>query len=410
MPPKVPDHNNIVHRVDILFLQPDATAHTRSESYSHLHLSGSAITATITIPLREVMLLYQDQTIGNTLPPAEMFRDHLLTHTEVTGATDACSADAVNILQAASGFVRIEMQFDCGTEVPAGIRYRALFDIAPAHVHYAKLHREGLLQAETLITDTSDNWNITDVVDAGTYSFMSFLVIGIEHIASGIDHISFLAGMLLIAGSLGRSIVAVTGFTLGHSVSLGAAVLGYVHADSTLVEAFIGFTVALVAVEYFLLRSQAKQTVLALAAGSMMIACAVGLLALALDLITSRAFFVFAGFGIFAFCYLLASNELERHHASRATTLLFVATTCFGLVHGFGFAGFLMETGILGASLFVPLLGFNLGVEVGQLLLVAIALGLAAVFRERISPLFTPALAASLCGVGVYWFVGRTLV
>jgi hypothetical protein len=183
-----------------------------------------------------------------------------------------------------------------------------------------------------------------------------------------------------------------------------------VHADSTLVEAFIGFTVALVAVEYFLLRCQSKQSVLTLAAGSMLIAWAVGLLALALDLITSRAVFVFAGFGVFAFCYLLASNELERHQASRATTLLFVATTCFGLVHGFGFAGFLMETGILGTSLFVPLLGFNLGVEVGQLLLVAVALGLATVFRDRISPVFTPALAASLCGVGVYWFVGRTLI
>ena len=119
---------------------------------------------------------------------------------------------------------------------------------------------------------------------------------------------------------------------------------------------------------------------------------------------------MFAGFGVFAFCYLLASNQLERHQASRATTLLFVATTCFGLVHGFGFAGFLMETGILGTSLFVPLLGFNLGVEVGQLLLVAVALGLATVFRHRISPVFTPALAASLCGVGVYWFVGRTLI
>ena len=396
--------------VAVLCLFLDVAAHTRSESYSHWHQSDSSITGTITIPLREVMLLYQNQTIGSNLPPAELFRDQLITHTEVSGDAGACSADAVNILQAASGFVRIEMQFDCGTDAPALIQYRALFDSAPAHVHYAKLHREGVLRAETLITDTSDTWNIADIGDAGSYSFMSFLAIGIEHIASGVDHIAFLAGMLLIAGSIGRSIIAVTGFTLGHSVSLGAAVLGYVHADSTLVEAFIGFTVALVAVEYFLLRSQSKRSVLTLAAGSMLVAWAVGLLALTLDLITSRAFFVFAGFGVFAFCYLVASNELERHQAARATTLLFVATTCFGLVHGFGFAGFLMETGILGTSLFIPLLGFNLGVEVGQLLLVAVALGLATIFRDRILPVFTPVLAASLCGVGVYWFVGRTLI
>jgi hypothetical protein len=225
--------------------------------------------------------------------------------------------------------------------------------------------------------------------------------------SAGIDHIAFLIGMLLIAGSIGRSIVAVTGFTLGHSVSLGAAVLGYVHADSTLVEAFIGFTVALVAVEYFLLRRQSAAVV---AVCSMVIAWAVGLLALTLDLIPARALLVYGGFGVFALCYLLAANKLERQDASRASALLFVATTCFGLVHGFGFAGFLMQTGILGTSLFIPLLGFNLGVEVGQLILVAIALGIAFMFRDKVPRIVTPMLAASLCGVGVYWFVGRTLV
>jgi hypothetical protein len=107
---------------------------------------------------------------------------------------------------------------------------------------------------------------------------------------------------------------------------------------------------------------------------------------------------------------LLASIELERQDASRASLLLFVATTCFGLVHGFGFAGFLMETGILGTSLFIPLLGFNLGVEVGQLILVAIALGVAALLRDKVPRVVTSMLAAGLCGVGVYWFVGRTLV
>ena len=213
--------------------------------------------------------------------------------------------------------------------------------------------------------------------------------------------------MLLIAGSIGRSIIAVTGFTLGHSVSLGAAVLGYVHADSTLVEAFIGFTVALVAVEYFSIRSQSAMT---MAGSCLVIAWAVGLLAVSLDMISSRALFVYAGFGVFALFYLLAASALASKDSSRASMLLFVATTCFGLVHGFGFAGFLMETGILGTSLFIPLLGFNLGVEVGQLILVATALGLATLFRDRVPHIVTPALAASLCGVGVFWFVGRTLV
>ncbi len=391
-----------------VFLAMDVAAHTRSESYSHWYQSDTTITATITIPLREVMLLYQ--TGDSAVPPAELFRDELVAKTGVSSASGICGETAVNVLQAASGFVRIEMKFDCGGAAPANIHYRALFDAAPSHVHYAKLHRDGSLRAETLITDTSDTWNIGDIGDAGSYSFTSFLAIGTEHIAGGIDHIAFLIGMLLIAGSIGRSIIAVTGFTLGHSVSLGAAVLGYVHADSTLVEAFIGFTVALVAVEYFLQRKQAEQPAMTVAVTSMVIAWAVGLLALTFDLISERALFVYAGFGVFAFCYLLAANQLKRQDASRASLLLFVATTCFGLVHGFGFAGFLMETGILGTSLFIPLLGFNLGVEVGQLIFVAIALGVAALLRDKVPRVVTSMLAAGLCGVGVYWFVGRTLV
>jgi hypothetical protein len=389
----------------MLCLALDASAHTRSESYSHWYQSGNAITGTITVPLREVMLLYQ--SADSTVPPGELFRDELIANTVVSSALENCSAEAVNILQAASGFVRVELQFDCGASVAAGIRYRALFDAAPSHVHYAKLHRDGRFRAETLITDTSDTWNIGDLDEAGSHSFLSFLIMGIEHIAGGIDHIAFLIGMLLIAGSVGRSIIAVSGFTLGHSVSLGAAVLGYVHADSTLVEAFIGFTVALVAVEYFVLRRHSANT---LAGSCMAIAWAVGLLAISRDMISNRALFVYAGFGVFALCYLLASSALASRDSFRAGTLLFVATTCFGLVHGFGFAGFLMETGILGTSLFIPLLGFNLGVEVGQLILVAVAIGLASIFRDSVPRAVTPMLAATLCGIGVYWFVGRTLI
>jgi len=394
----------VVVSLAFLWMTPDAGAHTRSESYSHWHLSGNAMTGTITVPLREVMLLYQAG--GSDLPPGDTMRAELIANTVVSGDAGTCTAGAANVLQAASGFVRIELHFDCGSELPTRIQHRALFDAAPSHVHYAKLHRDGMFLAETLFTDMSDTWNIGNLGDTSTHSFPSFLRIGIEHITGGIDHIAFLIGMLLIAGSVRRSVIAVTGFTLGHSISLAAAVLGYVHAEGVLVEAFIGFTVALVAIEYFVLRRQSAVT---MAGVCTVFAWSVGLLAVSLDAVPGRALFAYAGFGVFALCYLLASSNLATRDAPRAGTLLFVATTCFGLVHGFGFAGFLMETGLLGASLFLPLLGFNLGVEVGQLLLVAAALLLAGLLRGRVPHAATPLLAASLCGLGIFWFVGRSL-
>ncbi len=382
-----------------------AGAHTRSESYSHWHLSGNSALGTVTIPLREVMLLYQVIDRADT-PPRELFRDHLVASIKLSAEGADCVQTGSNLLQAASGFVRVEVAFDCGDAPPDTLQFLAMFDAAPAHVNYAKVHRDGMQLGESLFTNADVTWEFGTLDASANYSFTAFLGIGVEHIAGGIDHIAFLFGLLLIAGTVGRSIVAVTGFTLGHSISLAAAVLGYVRADGQLVEAFIGFTVALVALEYFLLR---RSDVTRFAILSLAIAWLTGLAAIALDFLSARAMFAYAGFGLFAACYLLAACQAELKDGGRATMLLFVATCCFGLVHGFGFAGFLMDTGLLGASLFIPLLGFNLGVEVGQLIIVAIALTVGSVFGRHIPRLLPQLVAAGLCGIGVFWFVSRTL-
>jgi len=162
----------------------------------------------------------------------------------------------------------------------------------------------------------------------------------------------------------------------------------------------------LVAVEYFLLQ---HTNITRYALASTLLAWITGIAALALGFIDSQALFAYLGFGIFAGCYLMASRKLQHYEKKRATTLLFVATCCFGLVHGFGFAGFLMDTGLLGTSLLVPLLGFNLGVELGQLALVSVALLGGLLFRNRVPQLVPQLVAAGLCGIGVFWFVGRTL-
>lgn len=381
-----------------------AAAHTRSESYSHWHLVENRITATVTVPLREVMVLYESNDA--TIPPRELLQQHLLDRTRVDSAGESCAQTGSNILNAAAGFVRVEILFTCSGSIPDSMQFRAMFDEAPAHVHYAKLHVDGALAGEALLTDSADTWQFGDLASGNSWSVLTFVGIGIDHIATGIDHIAFLLGLLLIAGSTGRAIIAVTGFTLGHSISLAAAVLGYVSANSQLVEAFIGFTVLLVAVEYFLLQ---HTNISRFALASAILAWATGVAALASGFIDSRALFAYIGFGIFSGCYLLASRKLHHHEKKRATLLLFVATCCFGLVHGFGFAGFLMETGLLGTSLFVPLLGFNLGVELGQLALVTVALLGSMLLRDRVPAVMPQLAAAGLCGIGVFWFVGRTL-
>lgn len=380
----------------------DAAAHTRSESYSHWYADNTTMTGIVTIPLREVMLLYQQSDAA--LPPGQMLQGHLIDNVGVRSDGGDCGVPSGNVLQAASGIVRIELRFDCGPHLPLGVRFRAMFGVAPGHVHFARLHRDGALLGEALMTDSSSEFAFSST-SPPSHSFVSFLRIGVEHIAGGLDHIAFLLGLLLVAGSLGRSIVAVTGFTLGHSVSLAAAVLGYVSAEGQLVEAFIGFTVALVAVEHFTLR---RDDATAFALFALVLACGSGIAAVTLGFLSPRALLAYSGFGVFAACYLLATSGVSLSN-KRSSMLLFVATCCFGVVHGFGFAGFLMETGLGGASLFAPLLGFNVGVEAGQLVIVAAVLVVAKLIKDRTPPVLPQLVAAGLCGTGIFWFMTRTM-
>ena len=346
----------------------DAAAHARSESYSNWTIDGSAMTGVVTVTAAEVMTLVQ---LDNAQALETLFAEHLLDTVDVL-ASGGCRAESALPLQAARGFLRIELRFECSPNTPSGLRYRALFDMLPEHVHFARFFDAAGLAAESVFTDRADTWSHDDPSGPRDGLF-DFFRLGVSHIIGGIDHIAFLLGLLLVAGSLGRGVAAVTGFTLGHSLSLAAAVLGYVQADARLVEAFIGFTVALVAVEFFVRPNSSN----ALATAAVAFAWLVGAIALALNLVPATALAAYVGFGIFAFCYLYrtasAPEPTTRHWRG-----LLVATTCFGLVHGFGFAGFLMDTGIRGGSLFAPLLGFNIGVEVGQLCLLVVAVLLGA--------------------------------
>jgi hypothetical protein len=165
---------------------------------------------------------------------------------------------------------------------------------------------------------------------------LTYLRLGVNHIADirGYDHILFVAALTLAyrPAEWRRLLVLVTAFTLGHSVTLALATLGVVRVNSALVEAGIAATI---------LCSSLVAVVLALRSG------------------------------------------IDEPPAARGQLLRYVLAALFGLIHGLGFSTFLRS--LLGAedSLVVPLLGFNLGLEAGQLLIVSIVLLLGAA-AERV--------------------------
>jgi hypothetical protein len=206
---------------------------------------------------------------------------------------------------------------------------------------------------------------------------------------------------------------AVTGFTVGHSLSLSLAVLGFAHPNRGLVESLIGLTIAIVAVESVAMRTGTRR---ALALGCVSIIAIVAVIAWAALGNASHVPLAYFGMALFAYCYLTLVGRFGVGETRLRGWMVGVVTVIFGMVHGFGFAGFLLETGLVGRQLAAPLVGFNLGVEIGQLALV-IALWLAgylarAAFSRMASglpqQLPSAALSGALCGLGGFWFVTRT--
>jgi len=232
-------------------------------------------------------------------------------------------------------------------------------------------------------------------------SFKEYVLLGIKHISTGYDHLAFLFGLLLLNQRLKRLVLAITGFTLGHSLTLSLAVLDLVRPVNSFIEALIGFSIALLGLEFLIRHSKSNSTYVK----------NISYLLFFLFLL----YFIFSegsnslgllGLFVFSFCYLmLVSKNLSSFFS------LFIASI-FGLIHGFGFGGFLFEVGFSEDNILKTLFGFNLGVEIGQLM--AMSLFILIIFgiskldiknKEYINPL----LATFLVTLGTYWFVYRVI-
>jgi hypothetical protein len=338
-----------------------------------------------------------------------LLRAHLATRIGVARGGDACTpAVAPRSLASRAGVLRVELRFACPARGALRVTNEALFDLAPSHVHTARFAVDGARAFELLFTSAARAQALEDAAAAGGVApagtpFARYVALGVEHIAAGADHVAFLVALLVLCRRLRDVAWLVTGFTVGHSVTLSLAVLGVVQPNVPVVEALIGFTIALVAAENVAVRSATGRRAIAVAA-------AAGLAALAL----ARAVFdvglpvsTSLGLAVFAAAYLPPADASEVLRLRPLLTLL------FGLVHGFGFASVLLEIGLPAGRLASALLGFNLGVELGQLAIVAVLWGAARLVASRLpepaSPLALDALSAALCGLGLFWFVERGL-
>ena len=383
---------------------PQVQAHSRSQSYSTWSLSERGVDLVFTVKAREVTRL---PPLEGSLPTLEaLLTRHIQKTVQVlAGGGVACAAsDDPRALVAADGYLRVGVTFSCENSPPASIIMDSFFAVAPSHVHHARIGAKDHLPQEYLFTDSRREHDIAGVhtgSDIFYRSFQQYLVLGVEHILGGVDHLAFLAALLLLVRNLRELVWVVTGFTVGHSITLTLAVLGHVALELWVIEALIGFTVALVAAEN-IGAVTGRRMLIALVTAAVLVVMAVVSVAWGVGLPAMTL----AGLAIFTVAYLaLSDGEPGVTYMRPALTL------AFGMVHGFGFANVLSEIGLPDNRLAVALAGFNIGVELGQLIIVAALWALLQWFARRRGDWnyqrWLDTASAGLCGVGVYWFVSR---
>lgn len=379
-----------------------AAAHTRSQSFSSWSVDGTTLSGVFQVDARRVTQLSEQADSGNL---DRVLAGHLANAIVVTQRGAACSARKPGSLPAARGDVRVEVSFQCSRpidEAPVEVVMGAFFDVSPSHVHYARVARPGGQAQEVLATVRSHTFQVGAREGAPPTDFGAFFRLGLEHVLSGVDHLAFLLALTLLAGSFGRAFWAATGFTVGHSMTLGLVAIGWLSPSVPAVEALIGFTVAFAAGEAYASRpgraTHAGWVTLGVVAAVPLAAKVAGA--------SFLPWAVVAGTAVFAACAGGLGGEATRRLAP-------VLAAAFGLAHGAGFAGALLELDIPRERLLTALLGFNLGVEGAQLLalLVVAAVALLAVrlpagARARAVDFVT----AGLFALGTYWFVERALV
>lgn len=322
----------------------------------------------------------------------------------LTSKTKCAQSGDPRPLTAREGFVAVEFVFTCAAP-PTALSFETFFDVAPGHTNFAKLR--GLVDTETLFTAQSTRFEIPSLESGKGSSAFSvarqYLWLGITHIATGYDHLVFLLALLIFSLRPRSILLIVTGFTVGHSITLSLAALQILTPNTTTVEAVIGFTIALVAVENLTARQGLDRAIILGAvvtfAALFMIRAMAG---------TGMDWLPLVGLALFGMAYLALMDTPQRVMTWRP-----VLTAIFGLVHGLGFASVLLEQELPTGNLVAALLSFNVGVELGQLaavavILIAAAAAVRAVPVSRLS-LGRSVLSAALVMVGLYWLGSRAI-
>jgi hydrogenase/urease accessory protein HupE len=347
----------------LLSLQ-DAAAHDPGLSSLTIRQRTKGLEATVTLAVKDAVQLAElDENHDGAVSQVEFTRgqsrlEAVLSRQIVIAADGKVAKDSsihsrldgnnnveVCLNFHAIGFSSLEIQSKILASLPLGHRQYLQIQNSRGETIFERLLSAAADRATVQMPDATSSIAAFEAVR----SFANFLSLGVKHILTGYDHLLFLLGLLLVARGFFSSLGTITSFTIAHSITLAVATLQVGQIPSRIVEPLIAASIVFVGIEN-LLRG---------------------------DIPTARRMVAFG----------------------------------FGLIHGFGFASALREAGIGSGTggILLPLFSFNLGVELGQIMVAAIALPI--IWKLRENPMFiarwAPACSAAVVLLGSFWFVQR---
>jgi hydrogenase/urease accessory protein HupE len=349
-----------------LLVGREALAHPAPFSYLDLHLDAAGVTGTLVVHDLDAAHDLEVANADSLLDPAvaARYRDTLVALLTprlallFDGRPVTVTWGALDVVPDRQS---LRLSFTVSGGRPGRINVRAyMFPHDPIHQTFVNIYEETALRHQAILDASRQSADYYSGSVQGRLSVVkTFVASGIEHILIGPDHILFLVGLLLLGGSLKRLALIVTSFTIGHSITLSLAALDMVSPPAQFIEPLIALTVVVVGADNVL---------------------------------------------------VLRNRDAN---AGTATDIRAWLAAGFGLIHGFGFAYVLKEFGLPQAALGWSLFAFNLGVEVGQLLIVAVvASALALVRRQSSAAAHWVAMVGSVAVIlaGLYWFVERVFL
>lgn len=359
----------------LLFLLLSASAHAHTLSVAHVDISKQGqdgLVVEVDVALRDLALTMPlDLNLDNAITWGELQAQQpalerlLLQGIKLSSTASSCKLQPKLLgTRTYDGVAYASMAFrsDCIAGAGLALDYELIFDQDPAHRVIVAWRFGNDVQTDILQASARRARFAANGSDGGSATFMQFLREGVHHILGGIDHLAFLLALLLpavlvrqdgrwqpaprVAGSLRAVAGVVTAFTLAHSITLSLAALGIVRPNGQLVEVVIAASVLLAAL-----------------------------------------------------------NNIKPMVTGR----VWLVALAFGLIHGMGFARALQDLGLPKGQELLALLGFNLGVELGQMGVVALVFPILALVRRQAwyARVAMPALSTLIAVAALYWIWQR---